>query len=65
MCVCTLNIQMQPSKKFGTIIPNTYAAFFDGVGKMFLRFYDSLPCAQRPRIDLNKRFLPRPNTTTA
>ena len=21
--------------------------------------------AQRPRIDLNKRFLPRPNTTTA
>ena len=22
-------------------------------------------CTQRPRIDLNKRFLPRPNTTTA
>ena len=27
--------------------------------------FDRLLLAQRPRMDLNKRFLPRPNTTTA
>ena len=34
--------------------------FLDGEGGP-----DRVRATQRPRIDLNKRFLPRPNTTTA
>ena len=39
------------------------------VSNQFINFNFSLamtdPRSQRPSIDLNKRFLPRPNTTTA
>ena len=36
----------------------------DGVDSL-ATFEEKLDNAQRPRIDSNKRFLPRPNTTTA
>ena len=34
-------------------------------GYYFFEFWRSCFAPQRPTIDLNKRFLPRPNTTTA